>query len=337
MATCNDDSIVVVDTTSHTTSYSGTAASMEEEDQISVVSHTTSSGGTGAPVEEEDQIHVVSHTTSFGGTGAPMEEEDQIPVVNILLLGKVGVGKARIVNEMFRKVIFESKAVTGVVGGVSQREKEFLESGTLYRIKIFDTCGISSRRPGIKINKTMDDLKEYVTGLYPNGLNLILLVYRHQDWTQTEKKRFLYLLRRLNEERTPLITALVITGCANKNDSARKKIISEFDTNSEMQVIGRYVLRGIFVVGFTDISTVPDAMADMYSSMNYRDALPLKEMMERCCMQQQVVDDFFYQGHCYKGFLACPWHLCPCYSRIYTLLRWGYNWDECIYTDTDTS
>lgn len=253
-----------------------------------------------------------------------------IPVFNILVFGKVGVGKARLINEMFGRTIFATGAVTEVVKGVSQREEMFVEGGVKYRIKIFDTLSIRRRGPQIKRSKMMAEVRDYVDSLYPNGIHTVLLVYRHEDRNTAERKRFLYILHRLNEDRVPLNTALVITGCANKNDSARKKIISEFDANPATQGIGRYVLQGMYAVGFTDLSTVPDAMAEMYRAVNSRDAMQLRDVLERCYTRQLTSDLFFYRGRFYKGFCEFPWQYCPCYDRIYTCWRWGFSWEDCL-------
>lgn len=250
--------------------------------------------------------------------------------INILLLGKVGVGKARIVNEIFKMEVFDCGAATEVVRGVSQRDRTFVVNNIGYRVKMFDTVGIKRRGPNIKRSKTMSAIRDHLASIYPNGINVVLLVYRHEDRTETERKRFVYILHRLNEERVPLITALVITGCADKNDSARKKIISEFDSNPKTQEIGRYVLQGVYSVGFTNVATVPDAMAEMFRALNYRDALLLQDLIERCCRRPQNADGFFYRGRYYKGFCQFPWHHCPCYDRVYTCLRWGYTWEECL-------
>ena len=250
--------------------------------------------------------------------------------VNILILGKVGVGKARIMNEVFEREVFKNSEITEVVQGVSQREAHFVEKRVRYEITMFDTVGIKKRSPRISMSKTMTAIRELLSDIYPYGINLLLLVYRHEDRTKKERKAFMYILNRLNEERVPLITALVITGCANKNDSARKKVISEFDSDPRTQLIGRYALRGMYAVGFTNISSVPDAMMEMYRAVNYRDALMLRSVIERCSTGFQNRDNFFYSGRFYRGFCKIPWHHCPCYDRIYTCLKWGYTWEECL-------
>ena len=256
------------------------------------------------------------------------------PVVNLLLLGKVGVGKARIINETFRMNVFECGAVTEVIQGVSQREEVFFASGgNTYRVKIYDTMGIGSQKSRIKISNTMSAIKKYVTNIYPDGINMILLVYRHGDFGNAERKRLLYILRRLNKDSISLITGLIITGCANKNDSARRKIVSEFDSNFKTQAVGRYVLQGTHVVGFTNLSNVSDAMTEMYKAVNYRDGLHLRKVIEHCNDRQQMADMFFYHGHFYKGFCEFPWQLCPCYDWIYTCWRWGYTLDECLHIE----
>ena len=252
---------------------------------------------------------------------------------NIIVLGKVGVGKARIINEAFQQEIFECRAVTEVVRGVSQREAS-IEIGLFkYNIKMFDTLEIINRRGSrIKISKTMHALHQYVNNLYPQGVNLILLVYRYEDISSSERKRLIYILNHLNKDSIPDITALVITGCALKNDTARKRIISACEENPQMRTICQFILKRVHVVGFIDITSVPDAMTEMHQAVNYRDALPIKTLIEQSHFQEQVTSVlFFYSGRFHRGCCKFPWHYCPCYDRLFTCWRWGYTWEECLH------
>ena len=257
------------------------------------------------------------------------------PVINILLLGKVGVGKARMVNEMFKKEIFKCGTPADVTQGVSDREKTFEYEGARYRAKIYDTVSSSSkmRGPRIKPSSTVAALRKHMAKIYPGGISAVFLVYRHGSLSNVERKRFLYILRRLNEETVPFVTALVITGCANKNESARKRIVAEFDGNPHTQEIGRYVLQGMYAVGFTDLGSVPDAMTEMYRVMNHRDAMVLLDVVSSGRKATQTIEVFFYRGRYYKGFCKFPWHYCPCYDQIYTCMRWGCSWEECLQVE----
>lgn len=255
------------------------------------------------------------------------------PMINILLLGKVGVGKARMVNEMFKKEVFKCSTPAEVVQGVSDREKTFEYEGTRYRAKIYDTASAKMRGPSIKPSNTMAALKKHMAKVYPEGISAVFLVYRHGSLSNVERKRFLYILRRLNEETVPFVTALVITGCANKNDCARKRIVAEFDGNPRTQEIGRYVLQGMYAVGFTDLGSVPDAMTEMYRVMNHRDASVLMDVVRSGQKATQTIEVFFYRGRYYKGFCKFPWHYCPCYDQIYSCMRWGCTWEECLQVE----
>lgn len=279
-----------------------------------------------------DEAITTALTESLPATGvsAPVLTNPRPPsIVNILLLGKVGVGKSRIVNEMFGREVFETGAPSEVIGGVSERENCFSQNSTNYRVKIFDTVA-RKRNPSVNRAKTVEALKGYLACIHPDGVNLVLLVYRQEEFSAVERKRFLYILNRLNEETVPMVTALIITGCEHKNDSARKKIVSDFDSSPRMQEIGRFVLQGMYTVGLTDIRTVPDAMTEMFRAVNYRDTLLLHKVLGKCYKHYVNMDMFFYQGRYHRGFCSFPWHYCPCYNHIYTCWRWGFTWEECL-------
>lgn len=251
-------------------------------------------------------------------------------VVNLLFLGKVGVGKARMINGIFQNHLFETGATTSVIHGVSQRENEFIDSGILFRVKIFDTYKVNHLSCRISISKTMSTLRQYVTDLYPSGINMVFLVYRNEDCSNNELKKLKYILRRLNEDEVSLISALIINGCADKSEKIRRKIVTAFDEDRHTQLIGRYVLQGMYTVGFTDLSTIPDALADMYQSINHRDAALLRKAVEKCYSRQLTNSVFFSQGGCRRCLFTFPWHYCPCYNQIYKCWRWGYTWDDCM-------
>ena len=280
---------------------------------------------------DEEIVSLRPGTASSDSKSSTFLRGNSTSCINLLLLGKVGVGKARLLNEMFKTKVLPCGATTEVVKGVSQREASFQSEGVTYRAKVFDTVGIKKRGGHkIKISSTMSALRRFLWDIYPDGISVLLLVYRHGTRTSAERKRFLYILHRLNEERIPLITALVITGCAEKSEAARRRIVSEFDSNPQTQGIGRYVLQGMYAVGFTDLESIPEAMSEMYRVMNYRDALLLRGVVEGCGKRPQNADAFFYRGRYYKGFCVFPWHHCPCYDHIYTCLHWGYTWEECL-------
>lgn len=259
-------------------------------------------------------------------------------VVNLLLLGKVGVGKARMMNGVFQTPLFETGASTPVVRGVSQRENEFVDNGIQFKVKIFDTHRANRLNSRISISKTMSAIRKYVIELYPNGINMILLVYRNESFSNNELSRFKYILRRLNKDHVPLISALIINGCADKNEPSRKKIVFDFDTNPRTQMIGRYTLQGIHTVGFTNLATIPDALVDMYRSVNHHDDSLLKDVIEKCYSRQLTTDVFFSQGSCYGTcFYTFPWQCCPCYDQIYKCWRWGYTWDDCMNIEDNTN
>lgn len=291
--------------------------------------HASSSG-----IERADSVCTTTTEISIAASSTAYVTTPT-SVVNLLLLGKVGVGKARMMNETFQKPLFETKASTPVVRGVSQREKEFVDAGIRFRVKIFDIQRAHSFSSRVSISKTMSAIRKYLVELYPSGVNMILLVYRYEDLSNDELKNFKYILRRLNEDQVPLITALVINGCADKNEASRKKLISDFDTNPRTQMIGRYVLQGMYAVGFADLSAIASYIVDMYEVINRNDAASMRKVLEKCYSRQLTVNVFFSQGSCNgRCFYVFPWRCCPCYSQIYKCWRWGYTWDDCMNVDS---
>ena len=279
---------------------------------------------------EIDEIPERKHSVSKEEN---LENIDIPQCVNILVLGKVGVGKARIMNYIFQELLFETKAFTTVIRRVSEREKQFIHHGIQFNVKMYDTLRGNYSNSRICIAKTMSCIRKYVAELYPQGINLILLVCRQGNHLCEEIKRLKYILHHLNKDRVPLITAFILNGCDDCYEEERLKILSNFDSTARMQMISQFSLQGVYATSFVDLQSVSDGLFDMYRTVNVRDAKVLNEIVQNCCQHQVVVDGFFSLHNCKdRWFYSLPWSYCMCYSHIYKCWKWGYSWNDCIQT-----
>jgi len=252
--------------------------------------------------------------------------------MNILVLGKVGAGKARILNGVFQECLFETKNFTPVIRGVSQREKSFLCDGIEFKIKIYDTARDNRSNSKICASRTLSSLKRYVMSLYPQGINLVLLICKLGSNLVEELKELQCYLYHLNKEQVSLISACILNGCVEQSE--RKNIVTQILHNPETKAIGQYSILGLYAMNFTNPKLLPEEMRAMHMIINRRDADVLKEVVMSCCLHQVTTDSFFASGCCVEAYLKrVPWNWCLCYSSLYKCWRWGYTWDDFMDED----
>ena len=199
----------------------------------------------------------------------------------VVLLGKCGVGKSTIANQLVgyeplssKKPPFDvsERVLQSVTRKVTHKIMRFLKEDVEYEVTVIDTVGLFDTV--IKRQDTIfDQIEEYLKDQF-TGVNVILFVFRHGRMTPEEKAVFSFIGSRLVKEISP-ISALAITGCENKTFEARNLIVEEFRNDRTTQGIAKQMTKGIFPVGFPDIKSMKPALQTAYQSqmVEDRDAL----------------------------------------------------------------
>lgn len=268
--------------------------------------------------EEEDSIAIEREDDSISET---------LPeAVNILVLGRVGVGKARILNNIFQENLFETKAVTPVIRGVSQRQQSFIHHGLQFKIQIFDTLRCNNGSSRISMWKTMSAVRHHVLDSSP-GVNLLLLVCKHGCHMREEVAKIKYILRHLNKDHVSLITTLVINGCNDLSNNDRMKLVAQMQSSSQTKYLCQFSLQGVIPVGFSDFYSVSESMLHKYHTVAFHDTRKLQGVV-LTCHYHHVLPDRFLSSSSYCQELCLPSVMCLCFSPIYKCWRWGYTWDD---------
>lgn len=211
---------------------------------------------------------------------------------NIVVLGKTGAGKSTVANSIVGQQLFEvGTSVRSVTRGIRNGEAKFTEDDVEYNIKLIDTVGLFDT--GGKTNEqAIDEIKKHFQNRVPEGVNLILFVYREGRFTREEKDTFDFIIKKFSSEISE-ISALVITNCDTKSDRARENVKDEFCENTVTKPIADFVKKGIFVVGFPKLDDVDDEDKPRMEEKMEKDRKKLQALVRSCEGEPRLSKDLF--------------------------------------------
>ena len=184
------------------------------------------------------------------------------------MLGKAGVGKSTVCNSIVGSEKFAvSSGLDGVTKEVTHEEVEFTDSGVRYIVKVVDTVGLfdpaSAKRSKAANKKVIQNIKTYARETIPEGVSIILFVFKDGRYTPEESETFRSFFRNFGDDISE-ISALVMTGCEQFNEEARLKKMHDFRQNRKTDGVARFMGKGIHLVGFPDTSKMRPVFKDAY-------------------------------------------------------------------------
>ena len=176
---------------------------------------------------------------------------------NIVVLGKTGAGKSTVANQILGKKHFKvSTSTQSVTRRIKNGEARITVDDIDYNIKIIDTVGLFDT--GSITNKQVIQLiKSHFQEKVPEGVNLVLFVFKEGRFTDEEKLAFEYVIAKFSKEISD-ISALVITNCELKCEKARERIIDEFKRNPKTKPFAEFAKKGIYTFGYPNIEEIDD-------------------------------------------------------------------------------
>ena len=124
-------------------------------------------------------------------------------------------------------------------------------------------------------------LKQYFRDNIPDGLHLILFVFKEGRLTAEEKQTFDFIIANFEVNIKP-VSALVITNCENLAESKKDEIISEFRSHPTTRPIANLMGKGIYTVGFPNIGDLADHLKQVYTRQIERDVDKLRRLVYSC-------------------------------------------------------
>ena len=218
----------------------------------------------------------------------------------IVILGKPGVGKATIANE----ILGERKLpVSTTVGGMTRAlnpvqiaEKRDTDKGYSYKIYVIDVDSTSTSAA------VREDLKEC------DGVNLVLLVFKSGRFTNEEKELFHTILDSI--PKAAEISGLVVTTCEDLSEHARRNLVEDFKSNKHTASIASKLQKGILTVGFPNLEAVRPELKDVYSEDVENDRDKLHTLIQEDCRLLLPYHELFdSQSHSTRDLLH-TWKQC---------------------------
>lgn len=204
---------------------------------------------------------------------------------NVIVIGKCGAGKSTVANCITGTNRF---AVSSGLDGNSKdtmakhAEVELATNGCKYVIKVVDTVGLF--KPGIasharKANKGgLRQVMQYIRDTSPEGVSVILFVFREGRFTREEDAAFKAIMDIFGNNISEM-SALVITNCENLSEEERKVLVREFKTEDRTAQIARFMGKGIYPVGFPNITEMRAPLRDAYKEGIEADTKTLRQLI----------------------------------------------------------
>ena len=198
---------------------------------------------------------------------------------NVVILGRVGAGKATLGNTIAGHKMFElSDPIASTTRGARDKNndsKTVTVNGVTYQLSIYllDIYGLQNET---KLTYDIESMPD---------VNLLLFVSMYGRFTSEEGKYLKSVIRKLNVSAKE-ISALAITGCENLTEEARDEAIADLMQSESTQEIADFMTKGIFMVGFPDLSYIQKNFRETFAKSIEKDKQKLWEVLETCEVPQ---------------------------------------------------
>ena len=205
----------------------------------------------------------------------------------VVIIGKPGVGKSTIGNQMLGRDAFQ-------IGAEYERTSATSPNGD-FKVFLINTFSPSEDQPrsrshevcermtfGLVGGRPRDTLKleEYYRSQIPQTGSLMIFVYRQERFTEDTRTQLEAAIRVLSENASE-ISALVITCCEGKTQEAKESIVKDFTTNPQTENIAKFMRLGIYCVGFPDKMKVEPKLQEHYVKDIEHSQKTLRNLLKR--------------------------------------------------------
>lgn len=228
---------------------------------------------------------------------------------NIVVLGKTGCGKSTLSNKIICaseenetfKVAESFQAVTTKVEGCIEN----VTIGTdTYIINMVDTIGFRDNRArgALSDKSIITSIKKHMRARTPEGISLIIFVYRKGRFTEEEQKIFRIISDNFKDY-IKEISCLVITGCDGLNKDARTKLIEQFKIDPLTKRFAEIMTKGIYTVAFPKIADLSERVKQAAIEDMRQDIAPIHDVIVKA--KKMYLHDEIQRETFWKHLTVC--------------------------------
>ena len=204
---------------------------------------------------------------------------------NVVVIGKTGCGKSTIANKILcldddSRCFDVKSSYCSVTTTIDNTMSNIRMGSTTYNINMIDTMGFSDvcKSGGKSNDMIMKEIKKEMQDRAPEGVNLLIFVFKHGRFTEEERVVFDKIQKNFSSLINH-ISLLVITNCDQLSKEAREKVITEFRTDPLTKDFAKMMTKGIFTAGFPDTKSInPMFHSAMVQSMK-ADIAPIQRII----------------------------------------------------------
>lgn len=219
---------------------------------------------------------------------------------NVVVLGKTGAGKSTVANKIVGKDLFKvgERSASSVTEHPSVKEAVFTHDGIQYTFKTIDTVGMFDT--GKKTHEEIfREAKTFFRERVPEGVSLVLFVFKEGKFTPEERKTFEILIKNFGEEKIKDISALVVTCCENMTPNARTALVEELKSNEVTKPITSFMQKGIYPVGFPNLDEVDPRIKVVHEETAKQDAETLHKLIrnseDKMILSKDILTESFWE------------------------------------------
>ena len=204
---------------------------------------------------------------------------------NILLIGKTGCGKSTIANKILcldddHRIFDVQQSYQAVTTKIRNSISNIRIGSSTYSINVIDTIGFSdTRKSGAKSDDAiMKEIKKEMQDRAPEGINLLIFVFKHGRFTNEERVVF----DKIQQNFSSLIehiSLLVITNCEQLSTEGKEKVISDFRTDPLTKGFATMMKKGIYAVGFPELHSLNPMFQSVMQQSMRNDIAPLHRII----------------------------------------------------------
>lgn len=202
---------------------------------------------------------------------------------NVVIVGRTGCGKSSVANSILSDTCVKfpvSSSLNSVTNSVSHTDTTFEQSGKYYNVSVFDTIGLFDTGR-LSDQTVMDKVQNYAYRFAPSGVNLVLFIMRKARFSPEEEKAFNYISDRLGRQ-IRAVSALIITHSEGEKDEERVSTVQNFRRNEKTRSMAECMGKGIYCVGFPDLSTMIPKLAFAMEDGIQEDRQMLRRLIAGC-------------------------------------------------------